>query len=121
MIHELERSRIAKFLGISETMFDPWATADDDLIILKAMRRMEPEVFGAYKDALYHETRGHGTHNVWEYNKGKFANAWIMWANSATRDIGIGSGLGSGIVKRGTSESCGLAIVERSSHSGRKP
>ena len=61
--------------------FDPWEDANDDLRVLEMMKSMPSTVWGDYKDALYHETKGHGTHNVWEYKKGKFANAAIMLAD----------------------------------------
>ena len=67
--------------------FCPWECANDDYQILEAMRKMSKRgkmskrAFSDYKDALYHETRGHATHTVWEYQKGKFANAWVIWAN----------------------------------------
>lgn len=61
--------------------FDPWIDANDDLLVLELMQGMSDSTWSDYKDALYHETKGHGTHNVWEYKKGKFANAAIMLAN----------------------------------------
>lgn len=67
---------------VRELDFDPWVDANDDLIILEFMKNMTPSEWSNYKDALYHETKGHGTHNVWDYKKGKFANALVMWMNS---------------------------------------
>ena len=66
---------------VRELDFDPWEDANDDLLVLDMMRNMTPLIWGDYKDCLYHETKGHGTHNVWEYKRGKFANAAIMVAN----------------------------------------
>lgn len=64
-----------------ELSFDPWENANDDLLILESFQKQAPAVYSDYKDCLYHETRGHGTHTVWNYRKGKFANAAIMWFN----------------------------------------
>ena len=67
---------------VHELNFDPWEDANDDLSVLQYFKdRTTPEIWSYYKDALYHETKGHGTHNVWEYKKGKFANAAIMLAD----------------------------------------
>ena len=63
---------------VRELDFDPWIDANDDLLILEMMKNMTPSEWSDYKDALYHETKGHGTHNVWDYKKGKFANAAVM-------------------------------------------
>lgn len=64
-----------------ELNFDPWIDANDDLLILEHFIDLSPDEFGDYKDCLYHETRGHGTHAIWNYRKGKFANAAVMWLN----------------------------------------
>ncbi len=64
---------------VRELDFDPWLDANDDLRILDMMRNTLPSIWSDYKDCLYHETKGHGTHNVWDYRKGKFANAVVMW------------------------------------------
>lgn len=61
--------------------FDPWEDANDDLSILEHFKAQDSATLSDYKDALYHETKGHGTHNVWAYKKGKFANAAIMFLN----------------------------------------
>jgi len=66
---------------VREFDFDPWADANDDLLVLEMMKDMPPSTWSDYKDCLYHETKGHGTHNVWDYKKGKFANAAIMLAD----------------------------------------
>ncbi len=66
---------------VRELPFEPWQDANDDLLLLEHFRDLTPEEFGDYKDCLYHETRGHGTHAIWNYRKGKFANASIMWLN----------------------------------------
>lgn len=66
---------------VREFDFDPWVDANDDLLVLWLMKNMTPSVWSDYKDALYHETKGHGTHNVWNYKLGKFANAAIMVAD----------------------------------------
>jgi len=65
-----------------ELNFDPWVDANDDLLILQFMKDMKDHsVWMDYKDCVYHETKGHGTHNVWDYKKGKFANAMVMYLN----------------------------------------
>lgn len=66
---------------VREFDFDPWIDANDDLLVLWLMKNMTPSVWSDYKDALYHETKGHGTQNVWNYKLGKFANAAIMVAD----------------------------------------
>ena len=92
MLKETERKRLAETIGVDPghfapnfdiPLFDPWKSADHDLLVLQFMKdKTTPEIWSAYKDCLYHETKGHGTHNVWEYKKGKFANAMIMWLDS---------------------------------------
>ena len=66
---------------VRELDFDPWDDANDDLLILEFMKDMPPTIWSDYKDCLFTETKGHGTHNVWDYKKGKFANAAIMLAD----------------------------------------
>lgn len=66
---------------IRDLDFDPWEDANDDVLILEYYRYGDKSVLSDYKDALYHDLKGHGTHNVWEYYKGKFANAAIMLLN----------------------------------------
>ena len=70
---------------VRELDFDPWGCANDDLRILEFMKNMTPSEWSDYKDCLYHETEGHGTHNVWDYKRGKFANAAIMLADRLGR------------------------------------
>lgn len=66
---------------VHELDFDPWEDANDDVRILEHFRYGNSSILSDYKDALYHETKGHGTHNVWDYRKGKFANAAINLLN----------------------------------------
>lgn len=66
---------------VHDLNFDPWEDANDDLLILEYYKSQGKSVLSDYKDCLYHETKGHGTHNVWDYRKGKFANAAIMMNN----------------------------------------
>jgi len=59
--------------------FNPWENANDDLSVLEYMKTCGIRIWSDYKDELFHEMSGHGTHNVWEYYKGKFANALVNW------------------------------------------
>lgn len=80
MMKKVECVRLAILIGC-EGEFDPWEDANHDYLILKYYKGQPASVWSDYKDALYHERKGHGTHNVWEYYKGKFAMAAIMYLN----------------------------------------
>lgn len=64
---------------VRDLSFDPWEDANDDLLILEHFKTVRTTTLSDYKDCLYHDIKGHGTHTVWEYYKGKFANAAIAW------------------------------------------
>lgn len=83
MNKEQECARLTRMLDLKSGI-DPWKNANDDLLILEHFRDLTPDEFDDYKDCLYHETRGHATHTVWNYRKGKFANAAIMWLNRSS-------------------------------------